>query len=418
MCVLVLSAALVDPARAQTVQDAGSTGADFVARARIELARPDRTEADLERVAGWLAESVAAAPASFEAHALMGEVALRQGRARDAVAIYARACSLAHGAAQVFPCSLDLAEARAQAGLYAEALKEYARHVEVGNPAVVPWVLVRSGELHMALGRLSEAEVDFDRALDRLTRPSRQEQTSVPSDSRPLVVRAMLGKSVAQDRAGRDRDARQTMWRALALDPQQGALDQRGDGARRPLVPDGEVLYYRGLADMVLGESAAALAAFEAYRTRPTSSPWRKRAEDHLLALAAQGAELPLQKPRHGRVVAMATLRSKGPIPAPMIDAVWRSRQRLLDVCLGELPAETPRILRVAVLLDIDGRGKVRRATVALGDDAGFGLPEAWRPVTDCVEKRVENGLRLPRPTNVRRTSARVELVLAIDRQP
>jgi hypothetical protein len=227
----------------------------------------------------------------------------------------------------------------------------------------------------------------------------------------------MLGKSVAQDRGGHVHEARQTLWRALALDTALSVLDSADDEGR-PFVPDGERLYYRGLAHRVLGESGKALRAFEAYRALPSARHWQQQVDDHLLALVASGAEAPVAKPQQGRVAALATLSSQGPIPAPMIDAAWRSQRRLLHACLSDLPGDAPRVVRLSLVLDIDGGGRVRSARVKLDGEVGFGLSDAWRSFIACVEKRVEGGLRLPKPSNMRRTSAWVELVLAISGQP
>ena len=98
----------------------------------------------------------------------LGEVLVRTGHAAEAVTTIERACALARGAAEVFPCHLRLAAARAQAGQFADALHDYDRHVEIADPRTLPTVHTRAAELHMALGRLDQAEARFGKALGLL----------------------------------------------------------------------------------------------------------------------------------------------------------------------------------------------------------------------------------------------------------
>ena len=411
---------LCSPAPAVAAVDAGNqlpNVEELLARARVELARPARPDKEaaaenIARVEGWLRRAIVLAPAHYAAHLLLADVILREGRAVDAVAAFEAACALARGSAEVFPCSLRMAEAQAQAGQYQEALREYTRHLEIGDPQVVPFVLVRSAELQMALGRLAEAENGFARATSRLM------QAPTAHEQQAMLARSLYGQAVVFDRSGRDREMRQSMWRAIAIDPSLAVLDPGHAESEWPFLPSGEVNYYRGLGLLVLGETRAAMVAFKKFLDSAAAETCRKGAEDHLLALAAAGADLPLARPRKGRVVAEATVDAQGPLPAPLIDAAWKSRPRLLDPCVAELPQGAPRIMRLALSLEIDGQGVPRRAKVELGLDAAFGVRSDWHKLAICVEKRVEAGLRTVHAANKRRTSARIELVLAIGGQP
>ncbi len=422
-CWLVFLLGATPGARAETGAaasvDGGATAvAELLARARVELARPAQPDANsgaerLVRVEGWLRQAVGLAPDHFAAHLLLAEVILSEGHVADAITAFERACALARGPGEVFPCGRRLADARAVDGQYEDALAEYGRQLEIGDAQIVPAVLVRRAELLMALGRLAEAEASFAKAVARLGQrtASREEWT--------ILARALFGQAVSCDRAGRDGEARRIMWRALATDSSLSSLvPESGAALGMDHLPSGEVDYYRGLALLVMGDAPGALDAFKQFVSSAAASRWRKRAEDHLLALAASGADVPLAHLRHGTVVASATADARGPLPAPLIDAAWKSRPRLLEPCMAQLPADAPRILRVPLLLEIDGNGIPHRAEVQMDVSVDFGLSSDWRPFAACVERRVATGLRTVRPSNMRRTSARIELVLAIGRHP
>ena len=337
---------------------------------------------------------------------------VRTDRAGEAVTTLERACSLARGPNQVFPCSLALAAARAHAGQLVEALREYDRHLEIADPRTLPAVHTKAAELHMALGRLDEAEARFGKAIDLLDQwPNGPERNS----ARAL---ALYGLAVAQDRAARELDARRTMARALGCDPELALLDAAADpySGVAP-VPAAEVHYYRGLALAVSGKASEAMQAFQRFLAAQPESRWRTQAENHLLELAAAGAENPPHPPRRARVVAAATVRAEGPLPAPLIDAAWRSRPHLLDPCMDAVPDSAPSTLRMSLSLEIDARGILRQVAVELGGDVGYGLSPAWRGFAACVSRRVKSGLRVTRPTRQAVTSARLEIVLAIRRQ-
>jgi tetratricopeptide (TPR) repeat protein len=423
--VLLVFAVAAAGARAVAAQPAGDAGnpqdartepaGALMARARVELSAapvgsPAAEKQALQRAEIWLRQALAQQPSDVSALRVLGDVLVRTDRAGEAVTTLERACSLARGPNQVFPCSLALAAARAHAGQLVEALREYDRHLEIADPRTLPVVHTRAAELHMALGRLDEAEARFGKAID------------LPEQHRPELdstrALALYGLAVAQDRAARDLDARQTMARALGCDPELALLDAAADPfSGAALVPAAEVHYYRGLALSVSGKGNEAMQAFRRFLAAQPDGRWRRQAENHLLELAAAGAEDPPRPPRRARVVAAATVRADGPLPAPLIDAAWRSRPRLLDPCLGAVPDSAPSTLRMSLSLEIDARGVLRQVAVELGGDAGYGFSPAWRGFAACVSRRVKSGLRVTRPTRQSVTSARLEIVLAIRRQ-
>ena len=389
----------------------------LVARARVELSaapvgNPAAETQALHRAESWLREALAQQPQGISALLALGEVLVRTGRTGEAVSTIERACVVARGPAEVFPCSLALADARAHAGQFSEALREYDRHLEIANPRTLPTVHTRAAELHMALGRLDQAEARFGQAVSLLDQgkdqPGRDQQRAL----------ALYGLAVVHDRAARDFDARLVMARALGYDPGLALLDAAADPyAGAALVPAAEVHYYRGLALSVSGRGAEAMQAFQRFVALQPDSRWRKQAKNHLFELAAAGAEDPPPTPRRARVVAAVTVQSEGPLPAPLIDAAWRSRPRLLQPCLDAVPASAPNTLRMSLSLEIDARGVLRQVAVKLGSDVGFGVSSAWRGFAACVSRRVKSGLQVAPPTRHSVTSARLEIVLAIRRQ-
>jgi tetratricopeptide (TPR) repeat protein len=425
--VMVVMTVAVASARAVAAQPAADGGnlqdgrpepaGALVARARVELsAAPVGNHAAekqaLHRAEIWLRQALAQQPHDVSALVALGDVLVRSDRADEAVTTLERACTLAHGPNQVFPCSLALAAARAHAGQLVEALREYDRHLEIADPRTLPTVHIRAAGLHMALGRLDQAEARFGKAIDLLD----QEHNSPERDSTRAL--AFYGLAVAQDRAARDADARHTLWQALGYDPDLTLLDAAADPySGAALVPAAEVHYYRGLALSVSGKGNEAMQAFQRFLAAQPDGRWRKQAENHLLGLAAAGAEEPPRPPRRARVVAAATVRADGPLPAPLIDAAWHSRPRLLEPCMDAIPDSAPSTLRMSLSLEIDGRGVLRQVVVELGQDVGFGVSPAWRGFAACVSRWVKSGLRVTRPTRQSVTSARLEIVLAIRRQ-
>ncbi|MGC9985662.1 MAG: tetratricopeptide repeat protein [Polyangia bacterium] len=422
MVVMTVSVASARAVAAQPAADAGDSqdarsepAGALIDRARVELSaapvgNPAAEKQALHRAEIWLRQALGQQPHDVSALVALGDVLVRTDRAGEAVTTLERACSLAHGPNQVFPCSLALAAARAQAGQLVEALREYDRHLEIADPRTLPAVHTRAAELHMALGRLDEAEARFGKATDSL------DQHRPESDS--TRARALYGLAVAQDRAARDIDARQTMARALGCDPELALLDAAADPhSGAALVPAAEVHYYRGLALSVSGKASEAMQAFQRFLAAQPEGRWRTQAENHLLELAAAGAEDPPRPHRRARVAAAATVRAEGPLPAPLIDAAWRSRPRLIEPCMDAVPDSAPSTLRLALSLEIDARGVLRQVAVEMGGDVGYGLSPDWRGFAACVSRRVKSGLRVARPTRHSVTSARLEIVLAIRRQ-
>src|SRR6202142_3551232 len=210
MVVMTVAVASARAFAAQPAADAGNlqdarpepAGA-LLARARVELSaapvgNPAVEKQALQRAEIWLRQALGQQPHDVSARIALGDVLVRSDRAAEAVTTLDRACTLARGPNQVFPCSLALADARAHAGQLVEALREYDRHLEIADPRTLPTVHIRAAGLHMALGRLHEAEARFGQAIDLLD----QWQDWPERDSTRAL--ALYGLAVAQDRATRE----------------------------------------------------------------------------------------------------------------------------------------------------------------------------------------------------------------------
>ncbi len=341
----------------------------------------------------WLEEALRLDAQSFLATVLLGEAQTAQRKGPVAVATFQRARRLARTPAEESWCSLRVAIEGSRAGRYPEALVEYDRHIRLGEAQAAAYT--NSAEILMALGRLTDAQDRYREAI----RLDTQEQPGRERDEN--LALAHYGLGVSLDRDEQTTAAREAVARAVAYDPRLTLLDAARDpGASEVFfVPPGDVHYYRGLTLMVLGRGRDASDAFQRFVAEQPGSRFVKRAESHLLDIEGGTPRPPVALLR---VVAIATVRSDQALPAPLVDAAWRSRPALLDACLATIPVAVRMPLRVALDVEFDAVGVPRRVSAPGRGDLA--------PFASCVEARVKGELRVPRPG--RTASARVELVL------
>jgi tetratricopeptide (TPR) repeat protein len=403
MCVL---AALAGPARAagfwERVADPDrETVERLVERAQGELdGRPlgGVSPEGAARALAMLDEALRLKPAHFLASVLRGEALAAGPRPGEAIPQLGRACALAQTSDDEAWCTLRLAVEESKAGRYAQALLDYDRHVRVGGASAT--VYTNAAELLMALGRLPESQERYREAirLEEGARPG-------PEHDQNLAL-AHYGLAVALDRDDEPTAAREVMARAVALDPKLELLDAARDGHSGVFfVPRGDVFYYRGLALEVLARGPEAAESFRQFEREQPGARWKKRLEGHLRALGEKD-EPPRARGAAWRVVAAATVKAEGPLPAPLIDAAWKSQPRLLDPCFEGAAPLAASTIRLGIDLVIDGKGALTKVTAS--------PPPEWKEVPACLEDRLRGGLRLPRPSRPAATSARIELVLAI----
>ena len=161
--------------------------------------------------------------------------------------------------------------------------------------------------------------------------------------------------------------AREAVRRALDQDPGAAVLPSAivPEGEAPVIVPASEVFYYVGLAAEADGRASYAESSFREYLTRTPGGRWARAALRHL----GEGTPAPPRRP--------------GATGAPAADADRGVRNRLCDGGapraphrrgLARAPGAARRVprrrargaaaSRVAVELEIDGRGEVTRATV------------------------------------------------------
>jgi tetratricopeptide (TPR) repeat protein len=368
--------------------------------------------AKLGRAEGLLREALAEAPDDFRALLVLADVEARLGRSGDELTVLARACPNAPRGQVATSCWFRLGIERSRASRFPEALVAYERIIALGEPDAAAYT--NAAEILMALGRLPEAEARYREAI----------QLDTPATGRienPYGLSlSTYGLAVALDRDDAPDAAREMMARALALDPRHAKLTAAEQvGADVFFVPEGDVYYYLGLASEVGGHVDDAEAAFQEFLSRLPKSPWAPRARAHIDTLVA--VERAASQARPGvaaatrvpalRVVAAGTVLASGPVPAPLVDAAWRERPRLVDNCLAEAVGAgrlAPRDgFRFAVELALDATGAVADATV-----------KSTAPLDSvfsrCVESAVRVGLRVPRPRRARPTRARVEILVGL----
>jgi tetratricopeptide (TPR) repeat protein len=299
--------------------------------------------------------------------------------------------------------ALDLTKA----SRYDAAARAYAAALAAG--ASDSAVYANLAEVLMADGRLGEAEARYRDAIAVATAAGAIDVRGAVPD----LVLADYGLAVALDRDDQPVAAREMMGRALALDPRAAVLElaARRDGDLF-FVPDGEVLYYQGLAASVAGRRAEALEAFRRFAVESPASRWVRAAERHIVELSrARAAPAEAAGPR---IVASGTVLASGGLAAPLIDAAWRAQPGLLDACLdGALPAELLGMrearagIRFAIEIDVDARGRVSGAVAKVPAPLGESFAR-------CVESAVKSGLRLRAAGTARPTHARTEFIIGV----
>ncbi|HZL19481.1 MAG TPA: hypothetical protein VFG23_17230 [Polyangia bacterium] len=302
---------------------------------------------------------------------------------------------------------IQLGLEQTKARRYDAAAKAYAAALAAG--AANSAVYADLAEVLMADGRLGEAEARYRDAIAVATAAGAMDARSAVSD----LVLADYGLAVALDRDSQPVAAREMMGRALALDPRTAVLQlaARPDGDLF-FVPDGEVLYYQGLAAAVAGRRADALEAFRQFAVQSPASRWVRAAEQHIVELSRVRGGAP--EASGPRIVASGTVLAIGGLAAPLIDAAWHQQAGLLDECLDRaFPAELAGArpdregIRFAIEIDVDARGRLTGAVAKVPASLGESFAR-------CAEGAVKNGLHLRAAGTGRATHARTELIIGV----
>jgi tetratricopeptide (TPR) repeat protein len=375
----------------------------LLARAQAEMA--DRLGSGAVEGAGraesLLRDALKLEPEHFTATVLLGEAQARQGRGASAAAAFARARSLARTPGEESWCSLRAAIESSRAGRFTAALADYDQHIRLGQAQ--PSAYSNSAEILMALGRLGEAEDRYREAI-RLETQTDPSPLSARERDENLAL-AYYGLGIALDRDEQALAAREAVAQALARDPKMALLDAaRDERGEVFFVPSGDVHYYRGLSLMVLSRPREATDAFTRFLAEQRGSRFTKRAEAHLLELAA--GEQPRARGRLRLAASGITYADEG-LLAPLVAAL-KSHTGLIEGCLEDVPVTVQETVRISLDLEFDAAGAAQRVKAHGRDDLGA--------FVSCLDGRFKTALRLPRSPSGRVSSARLDLVLALRR--
>jgi hypothetical protein len=155
---------------------------------------------------------------------------------------------------------------------------------------------------------------------------------------------------------------------------------------------------------MVMGRPREATDAFQRFLSEQRQSRWTRRAEAHLLTLAA-GAD----GRARGRLklVAAGTVHADEGLSAPMVDALLRGRPELFERCLDDAPSSVNEPTRLSLEVELDAGGSVQQVK---------GGTTEWSSFVGCATRRLKEALRLPRGAGGKSSWLRIDLVLAVRR--
>ncbi len=389
---------------------------NLVSRAQAELDERGPGSVPPEaaaRARALLEEALRLDPRHFLAAVTLGEALVLERRSDDAIVQFERACVLSRASEEEAWCSLRLGIERSKVGRYQEALGDYDRHIRLGEPSSTAYA--NAAEILMALGRLPEAQRRYREAI-RI-----EEQGPTRRDHQENLALAWYGLAVAFDRDEQTVAAGEAVARALQLDAKMVLLDAAADPRSGVFfVPAFDVHYYRGLGLAAQNRMREASEAFRRFLALAPESQWQRRTLAHLAEIGGPGdARAAAPAPGENssparatyRVVAAATVHADGPIPAPLIDAAWKSQPGLVDGCFIDivpLPHGPPRLSLDVVF---DAKGAVKKVTAE-------NCPAEWRgSVPGCLDAHLRGGLSVAKPSIARPTTARIQLVLSLRRQ-
>ena len=323
------------------------------------------------------------------------------GRLESACAMLERALPRYAGAERA-AAWFRLGIVRTRLGRYREAAAAYAAVVADG--AADAAVYANFAEVLMAAGRLPDAQARYRDAISAAT------DLGV-GDRRERVhelALAYYGLAVALDRDEQPLAAREAMLRALENDPTTAVLKIASTpGGDFFFVPDGDVLYYLGLAAEAEGRDGDAEAAFREFIAGAPRSRWAHAAEAHLGKKPTARRGVPAPAAAVPRIIAYGTVLATGGLAAPLVDAAWRDQLPILDECLGELRMPPHATVRIAIEMEVDAHGKATRviAKVPAPYDERF---------AGCVESAAKTRLRFSVSRPARASMARTEMVIGV----
>jgi tetratricopeptide (TPR) repeat protein len=348
-------------------------------REKVDRARrliEARSSDHLQTAEQLLVEANALLPRRTEALWYLGVAQELRGRWMECAASYRRVWQLEPDFAPPDtlrgrgPLGHALGICLARAGELAEAATHLERLTRVADASAD--VLLRLGEVYLAMGRLGEAIEVLERASDLATTAADVHWTL----------------AVAYDRARRPADAARVAQLALTLD---SAL-VRVSAPVLPYVPSEDLHYFVAFAHDAKDEPERAILYFREFVRVAPKGPWRQRAVEHLSALEA--ADLSSR----------TTVQGTAPVDRKAVVAVVRAGAGALGRCVTAVPGA----LLYARIVQVGPRSATRAGELRLASAqpgvranvfAAFGADdEAVTAAAACVEREAAK-LRFPRPT-------------------
>lgn len=366
----------------------------LVANARELAHGADEDAADARHAIEELDRAIALAPDRFDAWELRGELHAFLARTAEA------AGSDAHPAWTACADDLAAAEARVDAHPSAPALAGAARAKELaacqghaGRYAAAeatlvralaeatdqPELLVRLGAIRIAMGKLREAIVTLDAALE------------AQDDGGDTSILARWLLALAYDRERRPSEAGELVDQATGMDRGLVRIESSND----VLVGPGDKEYLFGLAYEHTAAAARALLYFRYFQHLVPDSPWSKRAGEHVHELAA--TDLPQAVERRGGYAPLDVVAARALVhramPA-MRACLAKEPGTLLEVVVTRVGPRTSATAYDHPHYHLPDAGAKVHIMLELGDGGAGLLPAAEA----CVQK-IAGQLPLPAPT-------------------
>ena len=270
---------------------------------------------------------------------------------------------------------VDLGNCQARAGRYSDAESTFVRATASAQTQRSE-LWMRLGEVRIALGKLDEA-------IDALT-------AALDADSSNALARWLL--TAAYDRARRPSDASEQALIAARYDPSRTYIES----PTLPLLGPAEADYLNGLAyRYAVPKPEYALLYFRDFVKSADTSPWKRRAEEHVRDLSAMKFPAPETLTQNGTVtVPIDDIRKQlaRPLPA-MRQCVQKTPGTAYQVTVMKAGPRTPESVRDRPIYRLPSRPKAVRIALIL--DAA---PSADREAAQaCLEKQAAK-LQLPAP--------------------
>jgi tetratricopeptide (TPR) repeat protein len=314
-----------------------------------------------------------------------------RGRDEEAALVLERARAVTTSRETESHLSMVIAQRKARRGNYEAASADLLRHLRLlKTPDPNAWVWL--GAVRLAEEKLDAAEESFMGALALLpsTGPTRME----------TAARANFGMALVRDLSARPADS--FVARALVADATRSLLRQACDGhSELPFLLDAHARHLCALADRSMGNTVRAREGFARAALAAPTLKLRERAAFHAQQMGEQE-----QPATPWRLVAVAARGTRGPIPAPLVDAAFRGRSMVFERCLAAADPNMAAPVRLRLEVTFAGDGHV------LAADPQGDLPEHVGKLAGCLATRTVAAIRAAGMSSRRPTTCNVEFLI------